>query len=81
MLNDAAPRRLNIMTYDYASPFWSSPDVTGHNAPLTDANDYDVESNIKQWIAGGASPSKMTLGGETCHCFHVGWPISGLETC
>lgn len=53
------------MTYDYASPAWSDPDVTGHNAPLKDpdrSSVYSVEANIMQWIAAGASPAKMTLG-------------------
>ena len=53
------------MAYDYAGPDFSDPDVTGNNAPMRDPDSsslYTVESNIKQWIAAGASPAKMTLG-------------------
>lgn len=55
--------RLNIMTYDYSGP--DNSVVTNNNAPMVDADPtsgYTVEANIKEWIADGASPSKMTLG-------------------
>lgn len=62
-----------MMTYDYTGPDWADPDVVGHNAALTDpvpdsssqdpysSSRNNVEANIMQWIAGGASPSKITL--------------------
>lgn len=51
------------MTYEYAGPSYS--DVTNSNAPLLDpdpSSDSSVVANIKEWIAGGASPSKIVLG-------------------
>lgn len=59
------------MTYDYAGPSFTT--VTGNLAPLVNADPmsgYSVEVNIKQWIAAGASPSKMTLGSSQSPPMH-----------
>lgn len=55
--------RLNIMTYEYAGPSYSA--VTNNNSPMVDpdtTSDSSIEVSIKEWIAAGASPSKIVLG-------------------
>jgi chitinase len=54
----------NIMTYDFFGA-WSP--ITGVNAPLYD-QDWDdfefmsVDGCVKQWVKGGADPSRINIG-------------------
>ncbi|XP_055379611.1 chitinase-3-like protein 1 [Condylostylus longicornis] len=45
---------INLMTYDYHGS-WEA--VTGHNAPFS-----CYDATVNNWIANGASPSKLILG-------------------